>query len=94
MVILKAGKGKAMTHEDMKMVSGGTLMGGLVKLVGGSTDGGMFKIGDRVLDKYTMWHGTITEDSYDYGHGIWLYTVKFDGGPTYSSIPEDDLQAE
>ena len=82
-----------MTLEEMKMVSGGNLMDGLVKLAG-ATNGGSFNIGDRVLETRMMWYGTITEESWDYGQCIWLYTVKFDDGPTYSSIPELYLQAE
>ena len=82
-----------MTLEEMKMVSGGNLVDGLVKMAG-ATNGGRFNLGDRVLETRTMWHGTITEESWDYGHLMWLYTVAFDNGPTYTSIPERYLQAE
>ena len=67
---------KTMTLEEMKMVSGGTLMGGLAELVGGATDGKRyFDIGDRVVDILMWKHGTVTDRSWDYGHDVMFYTV-------------------
>ena len=83
---------KTMTLEEMKKVNGGTLMDALMRIAGAG-NGGLFNIGDRVLDTRMMLYGTITQDSYDYGHNIWLYTVQYDGGTSFSSIPESDLQA-
>ena len=86
---------KTMTLEEMKMVSGGTFMGGLVKLVGGATGGKRyFDIGDRVVDILMWKHGTVTDRSWDYGRCLMFYTVAYDDGTKDSSIPEDILQAE
>ena len=84
---------KTMTLEEIKMVSGGTLMDELINITGG-VDKYHFDVGARVVYVCLGWAGTVKGYSSDYGTGMFYYVVKFDNGQVYYDLPQTSLRAE